>query len=33
LGLAHHPFVINPTPQLKKIAEQRHWPVYQPEAQ
>jgi len=33
LGIAHHPFVINPTPQLKKIAEQRHWPVYQPEAQ
>jgi len=31
LGIAHHAFAVNPTPQLKKIAEQRRWPVYQPD--
>ena len=31
LGIAPHPFVINPTPQLEKIARQCHWPIYFPD--
>jgi phosphoserine phosphatase len=31
LGIARHPFVINPTPQLEKVANERHWPVYFPD--
>ena len=31
LGHARHPFAVNPTPELRKVAEQRHWPVYQPD--
>jgi HAD superfamily hydrolase (TIGR01490 family) len=30
LELARHPFPVNPTPDLVKIAQQRGWPVYQP---
>jgi len=30
LGIARHAFVINPTPELQKIAGQRRWPIYQP---
>jgi phosphoserine phosphatase len=30
LGVARHPFVINPTAELEKIAGQRRWPVYRP---
>jgi phosphoserine phosphatase len=32
LGIAQKPFVINPTPQLQKIANERRWPVYVPDA-
>lgn len=32
LGIARHPFVINPTPQLDKIAIKRRWPVYYPDS-
>jgi phosphoserine phosphatase len=31
LAIARHPFVINPTPQLEKLAKQRHWPLYFPD--
>jgi phosphoserine phosphatase len=31
LGIARCPFVINPTPQLEKIAKQRRWPIYHPD--
>jgi phosphoserine phosphatase len=31
LGIARHAFVINPTPQLEKVANERHWPVYFPD--
>ena len=31
LGIVRHPFVINPTAQLEKVAQQRHWPVHRPE--
>ena len=31
LGMVRHPFVINPTLELKKVADQRKWPVYVPE--
>jgi phosphoserine phosphatase len=30
LEIAHHPFVINPTPELLTISGQRKWPVYYP---
>lgn len=30
LELARQPFVVNPNPDLKKIAEERGWPWYQP---
>jgi phosphoserine phosphatase len=26
------PFVVNPTPQLQKIANERRWPVYFPDS-
>ncbi len=32
LGIARHAFVINPTPQLEKIARQRLWPIYWPDS-
>jgi len=32
LGIARRPFVINPTPQLRKIASERRWPVYFPDS-
>jgi phosphoserine phosphatase len=32
LGIARKPFVINPTPQLQKIASERRWPVYFPDS-
>jgi phosphoserine phosphatase len=32
LGSARKPFVINPTPQLQKIAKEQHWRVYFPDA-
>jgi phosphoserine phosphatase len=31
LGIARHPFVVNPTPELETIAAQKHWPVYRPD--
>jgi phosphoserine phosphatase len=31
LEIARHPFVVNPTPELEKIAEQKQWPLYQPD--
>ena len=31
LEIAHHPFVINPTPELLTISGARKWPVYCPE--
>jgi phosphoserine phosphatase len=31
LEIAHHPFVINPTPELLTISGARKWPVYYPE--
>ena len=30
LGMVRYPFVVNPTPELKKVAAQRKWPVYEP---
>lgn len=30
LELARHPFAVNPNDDLRKIAEQRRWPFYQP---
>ena len=30
LGIVPHPFVINPTAQLEKVAQERNWPVYRP---
>lgn len=30
LELAKHPFVIHPNPDLREIAEQRGWPIYEP---
>ncbi len=30
LELARHPFVIHPNPDLREIAEQRGWPIYEP---
>lgn len=30
LELAKHPFVIGPNPDLRAIAEQRGWPIYEP---
>ena len=30
LEIARHPFVINPTPELEKVARQRKWPVHRP---
>ena len=32
LGIARRPFVINPTPQLQKIAGERRWPIYFPDS-
>jgi phosphoserine phosphatase len=32
LGIARKPFVVNPTPQLQKIASERRWPVYFPDS-
>ena len=31
LAMSEHPFVINPNPDLKAIANTSGWPVYQPE--
>ena len=31
LKLARHPYAINPNPDLKQIAQQRGWQIYQPE--
>jgi phosphoserine phosphatase len=31
LAIARHPFAVNPTAELEKIAQQNHWPVYFPE--
>jgi phosphoserine phosphatase len=33
LAMSKHPFAINPSPQLKEIAEANGWRVYQPEFQ
>jgi phosphoserine phosphatase len=30
LELARHPFAIHPNPDLRAIAEQRGWPIYEP---
>jgi phosphoserine phosphatase len=30
LEISRHPFVINPTPELEKVARQRKWPVHRP---
>lgn len=30
LQMAHHPFAINPTPELEKVARQWKWPVHKP---
>jgi phosphoserine phosphatase len=30
LELARHPFVIHPNPDLRTIAEERGWPIYEP---
>jgi phosphoserine phosphatase len=30
LELAKHPFVIHPNPDLRAIAQQRRWPIYEP---
>src|SRR5713101_7445914 len=30
LEIAHHPYAINPTPELRKIAGEKRWPVYFP---
>lgn len=30
LGIARHPFAINPNPNLKEIALANHWTIYQP---
>jgi phosphoserine phosphatase len=30
LEIARHPFVIHPNPDLRKIAEARGWPIYEP---
>lgn len=32
LANARHPFVVNPTPELEKVARQRSWKVYYPDA-
>jgi phosphoserine phosphatase len=32
LGISRHPFVVNPTTQLQKVAEQNKWPVYHPDS-
>ena len=32
LGIVRRPFVVNPTPQLQKIANERRWPVYFPDS-
>jgi phosphoserine phosphatase len=32
LEIARHPFAINPTAELKSIAQQRQWPIYFPES-
>ncbi len=32
LEIARHPFVVNPNPDLEKIARQKNWPVYWPMA-
>ena len=31
LEIARHPFAVNPTAQLEKIARERQWPIYFPE--
>jgi phosphoserine phosphatase len=31
LGTAGHPFAVNPTAELEKIAQQNNWPVYYPD--
>jgi phosphoserine phosphatase len=31
LELARHPFAVNPNDDLRRMAEQRGWPFYQPE--
>lgn len=31
LALSRHPFVINPNPNLRRVAEENGWPVYQPD--
>lgn len=30
LEIAAHPFVVNPTPELRELAGTRHWPIFQP---
>jgi phosphoserine phosphatase len=30
LGLARHPFAINPNPDLRELARERNWNIYQP---
>jgi phosphoserine phosphatase len=32
LGISRHPFAVNPTAQLQKIAEQNKWPTYRPDS-
>ncbi len=32
LGIARHPFAINPTPELEKVARQRKWSIYLPDS-
>jgi phosphoserine phosphatase len=31
LEIARHPFAVNPTAELEKIARQNNWPVYYPD--
>jgi phosphoserine phosphatase len=32
LQMARHPFPVNPSPALRKLAVQNGWPIYYPEA-
>jgi len=32
LAIAEHPFVVNPTPELQRMARERHWAVYYPDS-
>jgi phosphoserine phosphatase len=32
LAIAEHPFVVNPTPELQRMARERRWAVYYPDS-